>query len=217
MMKSIRIYFVVIFMIGLLYFSLTGINAVAEEAPAQQDVDISISPGGDPLFQVENMKPGDWAPRTVTVQNVGIQDFDYSVRVQNTGDPKLFNALVLEIKAGELTLYEGKMTDFDEMPSRKLVSGSEESLEMVIRFPEHLGNDYQGLEAAFSFQFVAEGQGNLVVHTMTEGLIGSSGIAQTLPTFPSFLTNALYLLIIGLCLLTATLIIMRHYNRMKPI
>ena len=75
------------------------------------------------------------------------------MQLQNSGEEKLFNELLLEIKAGDKELYQGKLAAFKSLPERKLTSGTEENLDITIRFPEHLGNDFQGLDVGICFLF----------------------------------------------------------------
>lgn len=153
---------------------VTSVHAEGENDTEKQEIDISLTPT-DTLFKVSNMKPGDWAPRTVTVKNVGSKDFDYQMQLQNNGDEKLFNELLLEIKAGDKELYQGKLTDFKSLPIRKLATGNEENLEVMIRFPEHLGNEFQALQSSFAFTFTAEGNESEPVQEEIIGQIASSG------------------------------------------
>jgi len=138
---------------------MTSVLADGEDNTGNADIDIGISPK-DTLFEISNMKPGDWAPRTITVKNLGSKEFAYQMQLENSGEKKLFNELLLEIKADDKELYQGKLAAFKSLPARKLTRGSGENLDITIRFPEHLGNDFQGLGAAFVFSFTAEGRDN---------------------------------------------------------
>ncbi|KAA0955496.1 hypothetical protein FQ087_12860 [Sporosarcina sp. ANT_H38] len=159
MSKLFRI-FPFLLLIGVMsFFPITSVFADGKNDANKKEIDISISPK-DVLFAISNMKPGDWAPRTITVKNSGSKDFDYQMHVQNSGEKKLFNELLLEIKAGDKELYQGKLAAFKSLPARTLTSGTEENLDITIRFPEHLGNDFQGLTSAFVFSFTVEGSDN---------------------------------------------------------
>jgi len=159
MSKLFRVFPVLLLISGICFFPVTSVFADGEDNTGKDDIDISISPN-DTLFDISNMKPGDWAPRTMTVKNFGSKDFDYQMQLQNTGEKKLFNELLLEIKVDDKELYQGKLAAFKSLPARKLTRGSGENLDITIRFPEHLGNDFQGLGAAFVFSFTAEGRDN---------------------------------------------------------
>ncbi|MEK4711857.1 hypothetical protein [Sporosarcina sp. FSL K6-5500] len=159
MSKLFRLFPVLLLISGICFFPMTSVLADGEDNTGKDDIDISISPN-DTLFEISNMKPGDWAPRTITVKNLGSKDFAYQMQLENSGEKKLFNELLLEIKADDKELYQGKLAAFKSLPARKLTRGSGENLDITIRFPEHLGNDFQGLGAAFVFTFTAEGRDN---------------------------------------------------------
>ncbi|WP_342539103.1 hypothetical protein MKY15_04265 [Sporosarcina sp. FSL K6-1540] len=159
MSKLFRLFPVLLLISGICFFPMTSVLADGEDNTGNADIDIGISPK-DTLFEISNMKPGDWAPRTITVKNLGSKEFAYQMQLENSGEKKLFNELLLEIKADDKELYQGKLAAFKSLPARKLTRGSGENLDITIRFPEHLGNDFQGLGAAFVFTFTAEGRDN---------------------------------------------------------
>jgi len=195
---------------------VTSVFADGENDTTENELDISLS-SQENLFDISDMKPGDWAPRTITVQNSGSKDFVYQMQLQNSGEKKLFNELLLEVKAGDKELYQGKLAGFKSLPERKLSSGTEENLDITIRFPEHLGNDFQGLNSAFTFSFTAEGKDNTTVQVMTTGQVASVGPTSTGFSQPSKSTNIFYLMLFGTVLVIGgiVLIIIRHYRRMK--
>ena len=82
---------------ALCFFPLNSVQADSGKDSDQKDIDIELSPKGA-LFNISNMKPGDWASRNLTVKNEGGKDFNYNMQVKNDGDKKLFNELLLEIK-----------------------------------------------------------------------------------------------------------------------
>ena len=173
------------------FYPVKSVFADGENDTVKNELDISLSQTEN-LFDISNMKPGDWAPRTITVQNSGSKDFVYQMQLQNSGDEKLFNELMLEIKAGDTELYQGKMAAFKSLPERKLTSSTEENLDITIRFPEHLGNEFQGLESAFVFTFIAEGKASPSVQVMTAGQVdsfGATSAGSSLPTTSSIIVN----------------------------
>ncbi len=109
------------------------------------------------LFQVENMKPGDWAERTVIIENVENADIQYNTLIENIkGSKKLFDALTLEVKDGQKNLlFKGLLKDFKGFTPRNIQSSKEDQLTFLITFPEQLGNEYQGLETSFKIVFQA--------------------------------------------------------------
>lgn len=216
MIKLLR-YVPFLLLISLLYlFPTTSAAADEKSATNKKEVDISLS-SKDNLFDISNMKPGDWAPRTLTVKNTGSKDFVYQMQVRNSGGEKLFNELLLEIKAGETELYQGKLASFKSLSERDLVSGSEENLEITIRFPEHLGNDFQGQSAEFVFDFTAEGTNRVAVHAMTKGMIDSGGIASSGFGLLGSSKKLLEMMLLGSVVVASGIVLMiiRHNRRMK--
>lgn len=163
---------------GMCFVSVTTAMAADENNTEQKEIDISLLPK-EALFTITNMKPGDWAPRTITVINTGSKDFSYQMQVQNSGDKKLFNELLMEVKAGDVELYNGKLAKFNSIAGRKLATGTEENLDITIRFPEHLGNEFQNASSSFVLIFTAEGNDGTPDEETTTG-----GIDNEDPTPP---------------------------------
>lgn len=174
MTKFLRLFPLLLLISVICFYPVTNVFADDGNGTAENELDISLSPTEN-LFDISNMKPGDWAPRTITVQNTGSEDFVYQMQLQNNGDERLFNELMLEINAGDTELYLGKMAAFKSLPERNLASSTEENLDITIRFPEYLGNEFQGLGTAFVFSFIAEGKGSPPVQVMTAGQVASFG------------------------------------------
>ncbi|MUV38596.1 hypothetical protein JNUCC1_02450 [Lentibacillus sp. JNUCC-1] len=189
--------------LGICVLMLPGHTAFAETEESR-DVVLDLSPSGS-LFNIENMKPGDWAPRTVTVENNGSQNFSYTMQLKNQPSDLLFDELWLEIKQDTDELYNGKLADFSKVTG-SLQSKSQETLDVTIRFPEHLGNEFQGLNTSFSFVLKAEGDA-IASGTDTayiDGMIdsGTSGFK-----LPYTATSMFMFLLAGLLTLAAGLFI----------
>lgn len=147
------------------------------------------------LFKVENTKPGDHAYRSLLIQNNNNLDIFYTMQLRNDGDLKLFNELLLQITVLDEIIFDGKLKDFDGFMDRPLDTQSEETIGFNLKFPEELGNDFQGLRADFVLVFnarAAESSG-LVTPLSTEGKGGM---------LPRTATNILSYLLIGGLLLT---------------
>ncbi|CDO03279.1 hypothetical protein BN988_01785 [Oceanobacillus picturae] len=152
-------FFILSFVLLLCSFFPLGYVSAAEanEADASKELDIQLSPN-DYLFQVPNMKPGDWAPRDLKISNDGKQDFSYHVELANTTEEKrLFNELIIEVADGDEQLYKGNLPNY-AIPDRSLDAGEQEELKLTVYFPDHLGNEFQGLETEFVLIFTAEGE-----------------------------------------------------------
>ncbi|MHA6260998.1 hypothetical protein ACXYMX_14020 [Sporosarcina sp. CAU 1771] len=206
-----------LFILYLLFFiPTTTVFADGESDADKKELDISISPK-DTLFDISNMKPGDWAPRTITVNNLGSQDFVYGIKLQNNGEKKLYNELLLEIKVDELELYSGKLTEFNSFLERELTSGSNENLDITVRFPEDLGNDFQGQASEFTFTFTAEGENNTTVQVMTNGLVASSSLTAVGSGTAAMPTTLFYLFVFGSIVVASGIVLMivNRYRRFK--
>ncbi|MFL0583687.1 hypothetical protein ACH0B6_13985 [Solibacillus silvestris] len=197
---------------------VTSVYAEGEDDTENKEIVISITPT-DTLFEVSNMKPGDWAPRTITVKNIGSKDFEYQMQLQNSGDEKLFNELLLEIKADDEELYQDKLANFKSLPIRKLATGNEENLEVTIRFPEHLGNEFQALQSSFAFTFTAQGNESEPVQEEIIGQISSLGSPMSpggsiLPDSSTNLIN--YLLLCGAFVVGGiVMVIIIYYRKLR--
>ncbi|WP_053217225.1 TasA family protein [Virgibacillus senegalensis] len=138
----------------IMVFSTVGYH---KSFASSNEIDIETLPK-DILFDVDNMKPGDWATRTYTIQNQGTMDMDYYLSAQfKSGSEKLYKALRLQVKDGEKSLYSGSLADFTELEKRSLTASNQEKLTFTVQFPEELGNDFQGLVSDFSINVSAEG------------------------------------------------------------
>ncbi|MBV7508064.1 LPXTG cell wall anchor domain-containing protein [Bacillus sp. sid0103] len=129
-------------------------NPVSAEV---QEIDIVTTPE-KVLFDITNMKPGDWAIRDLKIKNSGKQDFDYLFSSnKKSGSTQLYNELFLTVTRGDTELYKGKLGGFSKLDTRSLKSGAEERLTLRVDFPEHLGNEYQRLTTEVEFKFYVEG------------------------------------------------------------
>lgn len=191
-------------------FSLLSTPYVTAAADDEKAISMDVSPQ-NALYDINNMKPGDWAPRTVTIENKGGRDFNYLVEIDHHGSDKLFRELLMEVEAGSEKIYDGKVADFTDLSPRELKAGQTETLEFTIRFPEYLGNDYQGLHTRFSLMFSAAdteddnllpvtAKGNAdgthsseSTNATLESAIGSDGDT----TLPKTATNIFNFLIVG--------------------
>ncbi|MFC7371426.1 LPXTG cell wall anchor domain-containing protein [Fictibacillus iocasae] len=120
------------------------------------------------LFEIDHFKPGDWAPRVLTVQNNGNQDFSYDLTSRlKSGSEKLYKQLDVKIEDDQGILYEGNLNNFTKLPPRKLAKFTQEKLTITVEFPYESGNEFQGLETVVAFTLVAEG--DAPVHPPADG------------------------------------------------
>lgn len=152
---------------SILFFFLLGPNTVAAQ---QKELDISTSASlNGYIFEVGNLKPGDWMPRNITIINEGKKDFKYTAvvgekksiigKIFGVSKKGLLEVLDLEVREGNKTgnvLYQGKLEDFTGFPPRYLSTGSSETLFFEVRMPYDTGNEYQDASAEVEIKFLAE-------------------------------------------------------------
>ncbi|MBH0156588.1 LPXTG cell wall anchor domain-containing protein [Fictibacillus sp. 5RED26] len=111
------------------------------------------------LFDIDDFKPGDWAPRVLTIQNNGNQDFTYNLQSRmKSGSDKLFNVFHLKIEDSSSVIFKGNLKDFEGLDPRPLAAFSEEKLTVTVEFPYVSGNEYQGLDTDVEFVLYADGE-----------------------------------------------------------
>ena len=162
-MRLLRILFICVSVLSLISF------VPAAKSYAAPNLDLDTIPDSY-LFKISNMKPGDYATRTLTILNPGKRSFTYQSRAEFTGGTEnadedlkdgvdLYNEFLLKVwsldkddnSKAEL-LYGGKLKDFEGLDPRYLPSNSAEDLRFRVDFPYELGNEYQGL--AFNFELL---------------------------------------------------------------
>ncbi|KML40329.1 LPXTG cell wall anchor domain-containing protein [Cytobacillus firmus] len=222
--------------IKLLLFILLNLLVFGNATVIAQEKDIDINTNlentNSYLFQVDNLKPGDWMPRNITIKNDGNQDFKYT---SNIGKSKsingLFEELELEVKKDTKMLYEGKLKDFKGFSPRELAKGTEETLFFQVTMPEHLGNEFQNSDAEVEIIFLAEATGEPGTGNETPGSgDNNSGggtnnsppstdatvIPEKVNKLPNTATNNYNLLLIGALFLGAgSVILLWRYRRLR--
>ncbi|MEH7526720.1 LPXTG cell wall anchor domain-containing protein [Bacillus sp. JJ1503] len=140
-------------------YAVLFLQPINIQASTNQQPNIETKPNNY-LFDVKNMSPGDWATRTLTIQNRGESDFTYnSESYYKAGSRKLYNEFLLKVWDSKGLLFEGKLKDFDGFKPRHLPSKNEEDLKFEVTFPYELGNEFQGLAFNFELRFVMENSG----------------------------------------------------------
>ncbi|SDM69589.1 TasA family protein [Sediminibacillus halophilus] len=200
----------------IMIFSTVGYH---KSFASSNEIDIETLPT-DILFDVDNMKPGDWATRTYTIQNKGTQDMDYYLSAQfKSGSEKLYKALMLQVKDGEKSLYSGSLAGFTDLEKRPLTVNDQEELTFTVDFPAELGNEFQGLISDFAIIVSAEGSPPVGTSPNT-GSDSSSGEPDgTTPSggknLPDTATHMFNLLIAGTALFLAGAAIYLYSRRSR--
>jgi len=124
---------------------------------SEYEVDISTTPA-EFLFNVKNMKPGDWSTSTLEVNNEGNLDFNYSISShQESGDSYLYNQFLVWVSDSDGLLYEGKLSDFSAFPLGTIAAKGSNTLTFKVELPYETGNEAQGKSISVTFELNAVG------------------------------------------------------------
>jgi LPXTG-motif cell wall-anchored protein len=133
-------------------------TAATQEVSANR-MKIILHPAGKFLFNIENMKPGDWAERTLLIKNAGSDAIDYYLRVLNKSkNNKLFNELDLQVylKDKNTLIFDDKLRKFEGFIPKHLVKSEIDNLLFIVKMPYELGNEFQGTSAHFELRISAK-------------------------------------------------------------
>jgi LPXTG-motif cell wall-anchored protein len=203
-MKYKRIFFLIVSNALLITLFMTSIGNTRAAPNDVAEVDIATSPT-KVLFDVDNMKPGDSATRSITISNKGQQDFDYTMSTDlKAGSKKLYQELNLKVSDSEGELFNGKLDGFKGFEARTLVQSASEDLTFTVEFPAHLGNDFQGLATEVEFKFYVQGT--------LGGLLPVDG-----PKLPDTGTNTFKILAMGMLLAAMgfTLMMVQRFRKRR--
>jgi hypothetical protein len=121
------------------------------------EVDISTTPAQF-LFDVKNMKPGDWSTSSLKINNEGNLDFNYSISSHHeSGDSYLYNQFLVWVSDREGLLYEGKLSDFSNFPLGTIAAKGSNTLIFKVELPYETGNEAQGKSTSVTFELNAIG------------------------------------------------------------
>ena len=152
---------------GIFYFN-GGLNALLNPSTVRAFgdllVDFHVLPVGAPIFQVNNMKPGDSDSKPVDVLNNGSIPYQIAVKGVRTGgtgsNPVLDTGLKITIKQGTTKKYEKTLGDFfteSGQPNGILLDIVNPSQDLPynfqVDFPSTSGNGYQGKSVIFDLTF----------------------------------------------------------------
>lgn len=198
LMKSEKHNMYIIALCSILFLNFYSFPGIVMAENAEDTIVIDRYPKEE-LFNIGNTKPGDYAYRPLLMQNNNDVDILYSIQMRNDGDEKLFNELLLQVTDSDGTIFDGKLKDFEGFIDRPLDAQSEETIDFKLKFPEELGNEYQGLIAEFVLVFHAKAASDI---GLAKGAVnaGSSGLVQG-GTLPQTATNMFTYLVVGALLL----------------
>lgn len=223
----------IVVMLLILFF----ISGIMNHKTYANEVDIILIPDEKFLFNISNMKPGDWAERELRVSNGGDKDFNYTMRVDNKqSDRKLFNELELKVYEGGKSnlIFDDKLKNFNGFKPMQLKKGETDSLYFQVEMPYELGNGFQKTSAYFEIIIVAaanttttppEDSNEPVTHPDSNvkstpvnpgtNETQSSPLASQGPKLPNTATNLYLLLTVGFILTTTGLTLLYANRRLS--
>jgi hypothetical protein len=190
--------------IGIILFiqmSFLLIYPIYEGFAEGQDIIIKTLPEKE-FLTLKNMAPGRSVTKTITVQNNGKNDFNYTTYFKlKSGSEKLFNELQLSVLKEDKILFDGSMKDFKGLDPRQLKGDTEDELTFKVSVPTQLGNDFQGLSSEVEITFNAQ--------SILDGVTGGE-------TFlPDTGTNIFNFLVTGTVLLLSGWILQLYFLKRK--
>ncbi|WP_078378991.1 TasA family protein [Sutcliffiella halmapala] len=197
--------FLSITIVTLVFYSVffVSLNSAVASTETTKEIDIMTTPESI-LFDVTNMKPGDWAERTLVITNKGKKDISYLTSAKLTsGSKKLYNELSLSISDKDGEIFNGKLAGFNKLAPREIKTSAQEELIFTVTFPPELGNDFQGLASEVEFKFYAEG-------TLGGLIPAENGIK-----LPNTATDTLNFIIIGGILLMIGIIVVFIFRKKR--
>ncbi|MFC7786717.1 TasA family protein [Rossellomorea sp. GCM10028870] len=209
---------IILFTVVFIYSGLVNI----QKATANE-IDLIVIPDEVFLFKIDNMKPGDWTEKTLTIKNGGTEDISYTFQVNSKQpDKKLFNELDLMVYTDSSSnlLFDDKLKNFNGFSPKLLKKGERKDLMFSIMIPYELGNEYQNTSALFEIIISAESnlapQPSEDTDSTTPIIDRSESDKSTFPSkplsskglnLPNTATDMYKLLFLGISFITAGLLL----------
>ncbi|QGH34069.1 LPXTG cell wall anchor domain-containing protein [Gracilibacillus salitolerans] len=176
------------------------------------DLNGTFSENGN-LFDLENLKPGDWAEREITVSNQTDNEITYDINVRYIdGSEMFYNQLSLEITQGDEVLFHDKLSNFSLINDLPLLANSVDKIDLFLLFPPESGNEYQGLTTNAEIIITAYDDTKTETSTFPISTDSQSTDGSPLPSTATVMFN---ILLIGGALLLAGSLILLYLKRNK--
>ncbi len=176
------------------------------------DLNGTFSENGN-LFDLENLKPGDWAEREITISNQTDNEITYDINVRYIdGSEMFYNQLSLEITQGDEVLFHDKLSNFSLINDLPLLANSEDKIDLFLLFPPESGNEYQGLTTNAEIIITANDDTETETSTFPISTDSQSTDGSPLPSTATVMFN---ILLIGGALLLAGSLILLYLKRNK--
>lgn len=176
------------------------------------DLNGSFSENGN-LFDLDNLKPGDWAEREITISNQTDHDITYDMDLRHLdGSEMFYQQLSLEITKGDDVLFHDKLSQFTLMTDLPLLANSEDNIAFYLTFPPESGNEYQGLTTNAEIIITAYDDTETETSTFPISTDSQSTSDSLLPNTATIMFNVL---LIGCILLLAGAFVLLYLKRNK--
>lgn len=182
--RSLRL-IIIVLIVGAVFYFNGGLDKLMKTPTVEAFGDLLVNfnvPPGNPIFNLTNMKPGDFESKPVDVTNNGsVNRFILvkGVRTGGIGDvPKLESALGVVIKDGTTPLYGNgsstgprTMSDFfadsagtDGIPLNIVPIGGAKTYNFLVDFPSTAGNLFQAKSVIADLTFGVRTGDNIVIN-----------------------------------------------------
>lgn len=154
-----------VFIMSLLPLDKPGSLFAAElEIIGSEDVISIISES--PLFDMENMAPGDMATATVALKNESKAPFSLTLTAMvESGDRVLVDHMMFSVnevseKSKTKVYYEGQIGEFRNIDLGTIAQGKDQAYVLCVTFLPEAGNDLQGKSISLKYEISANKPGN---------------------------------------------------------
>ncbi len=163
---------------ALLLFGLSPLALTARAAPDdgwKENIELTgnftgtftLDSSTSQIFRVDNAAPGDSWTGTITIRNKAGGPMEVALLsiASELEDLALYNALTLDIKVGNTTVYSGSYgaTPVPVTPFYVVPAGTSMQLTATVAFPPHYGNEMMGKEMdstwIFEARYLGDGPG----------------------------------------------------------
>jgi len=141
-------------------FSLfTSSSANPGNVTASGIMEMDNSADGQAILTVQNLLPGESGTGTVTLENVGDADGDFTLTASNLvdepADPAFSSVLTLVVTDGATEVYNGLLSDFSTADLGTWGAGESHTYTFTVTFDAASGNEYQDARSTVDFTWDA--------------------------------------------------------------
>ncbi|NLM52323.1 MAG: hypothetical protein GX197_05830 [Firmicutes bacterium] len=163
LISSIAIIMGVLIVAGSLVILVPDSNVYAWELVGD-NTGLRLVPSETPLFDLQNMYPGDLDTATIRISNKDDQgrSFTASLRIEKTGGSEkadLYEQLLLTVVYEHEEKFKDVMSKFEGLDLGSFAPDTSKELELTVELPgPETGNEFQGATLDINLIFTAEGE-----------------------------------------------------------